>query len=318
MKRFIIKLFYFIGPFFLIVGLIEFGLRYAIPNDYIYKKACLDNNASRITTLILGSSHTYYGLNPEYFDPGTYNAAHVAQTLYYDYAIYKKYKKQLTNLKTIIIPISLFTFYSDIKKEKQQPFLKNYSLYYNFDKTSFLSYFEITNNRSPINFKQIASLITSKDANIHCTTSGWGFINKWRKTPADHLLFLKKSGKIASKRHTRDIHSKLAQELYTHNLSILESLITDCKRHNIALLFFTPPAYQSYRDDIDKKQLQHTLKTIEKLVAKQQHCRYINLLDDPRFITDDFYDADHLSASGAKKLSAYLKECTTNILNKKL
>ncbi|WP_300490916.1 hypothetical protein [Flavobacterium sp.] len=315
MKRFICKLFYFTGPLFLIVVLIEFGLRYAIPNDYKYKKACLDANASRITTLILGSSHAYFGLNPEYFDSETYNAAHTSQTIYYDYAIYKKYEKQLTQLKTVIFPISSFTFYFDIKKEKQQPFLKNYSLYYDFDKTSFLRYFEITNNRSPLDLKKITALLSSTDSGTLCSTSGWGYINKWGKTPTDHLLFLKNSGKIAAKKHTRDICSKPVQELYTYNLSLLEMLITDCKRHNITILFFTPPAFQTYRDNLDKKQLQHTIKTIENLVAKHEHCRYINLLDDPRFTANDFYDTDHLNASGAKKLSTYLNKRTNNTLN---
>jgi len=80
------------------------------------------------------------------------------------------------------------------------------------------------------------------------------------------------------------------------------------------LVFFTPSVYHSLRENRNKKQLQQTIKTIENLVATHEHCRYINLLDDPRFTANDFYDADHLNASGTKKLSFYINDYSMKAL----
>ena len=62
-----------------------------IPNEYSYKKSYLDSNSNEIEVLFLGSSHVYYGVNPEYISANSFNASHIAQTLDYDYAILKKY-----------------------------------------------------------------------------------------------------------------------------------------------------------------------------------------------------------------------------------
>jgi len=50
----------------------------------------------------------------------------------------------------------------------------------------------------------------------------------------------------------------------------------------------------------------------EKMSETYKNCIYVNLLDDPDFIKDDFHSADHLNEAGAKKLSLKLNE----IINK--
>ena len=68
----------------------------------------------------------------------------------------------------------------------------------------------------------------------------------------------------------------------------------------------TPPAYQSYRDNLNKEQLNKAIALTNKLCATSNNCTYFNLLDDSRFVAGDYYDADHLSEIGAKKLSIFL------------
>lgn len=43
--------------------------------------------------------------------------------------------------------------------------------------------------------------------------------------------------------------------------------------------------------------------SVSELASSHNNCDYYNLIDDSNFIEKDFYDADHLSEIGAKKLS---------------
>jgi hypothetical protein len=66
MKKFLFHLSKIFLPILFFFLVLEIAIR-KTPNDYQLKKEYLDKNAAEINTLILGSSHTFYGLNPEYF-----------------------------------------------------------------------------------------------------------------------------------------------------------------------------------------------------------------------------------------------------------
>ncbi|RCW19612.1 DUF1574 family protein [Marinilabilia salmonicolor] len=73
--------------------------------------------------------------------------------------------------------------------------------------------------------------------------------------------------------------------------------------HNIKVLFYTSPAYSTYRQNLDEIQLNETINAITLIANKNENCYYLNLLDDNRFKAKDFRDADHLNGNGAKKLT---------------
>jgi hypothetical protein len=101
-------------PIVLVAFICEVAFR-AIPNDYKLKRHYLDKNALQIETLILGSSHALYGINPEYFTTKTFNGSNISQSINYDYQIIKKYEKDLKNLKTLILPLSYFTLFRKLE-----------------------------------------------------------------------------------------------------------------------------------------------------------------------------------------------------------
>jgi hypothetical protein len=74
MKKYTIKIFLFFLPLLFIGFTMEFLLR-NIPNDYKFKKAYLDENAEEVETLILGNSHAFFGVNPQYFSTNAFNAS---------------------------------------------------------------------------------------------------------------------------------------------------------------------------------------------------------------------------------------------------
>ncbi len=138
----------------IIIG-IEQTLR-KIPNDYKYKADYLKENGKQIETLILGSSHTFTGLNPKLFTNKTFNAAHSAQSLDLDYKIFEQNRKYLPNLKTIIIPISYFSFTKQLNNFNQKK-LKYYSIYWKIDinNNDFNLNYEIFSEPIDVNYNRI-------------------------------------------------------------------------------------------------------------------------------------------------------------------
>jgi len=88
----------------------------------------------------------------------------------------------------------------------------------------------------------------------------------------------------------------------------LNSIIKWCKDNNHKILLLTPPAFEPYRQNLNLEQLNTTIKTTSEVCSNYDNCTYMNLLSDTNFVSKDFYDADHLSEIGAKKLSRLINE----------
>ena len=294
MKKFWLHILKIIVPIFIFFLVLEIAIR-KIPNDYQLKKSYLNKNASKINTLILGSSHTFYGVNPKYFSKQTFNAAYVSQTLDLDEELLDVYKNKLTNLKTIIIPISYFSLFETLETDVEKWRLKNYILYYDFEnKYHFTANFETLNPDILLNLKKVVKHYGLNKSFITSSNLGWGtnFNSKERK---------KFEGQYTAEKHTAKNYN-----LFHSNIKSLQKIIKMCQKKNIKILFITTPAHVSYFKNLNQIQLSKTIKTINELVQKNQNCSYLNLLKSDKFITADFYDADHLNDIGAKKLSLLL------------
>jgi hypothetical protein len=273
---------------------LEIALR-KIPNDYQLKNSYFDKNASKINTLILGSSHTFYGVNPEYFSKQTFNAAYVSQTLDLDEELLHHYKDKLTNLETVIIPISYFSLFETLETDVEKWRLKNYILYYGFEnKYHFTANFETLKPDILLNLKKVVKHYVLNKSFITSSNLGWGtnFNSKERK---------KFEAQYTAKKHTVNNF-----KLFDGNLKNIQKIIEFCQKKNIKILFITTPTHLSYYKNLNQIQLSKTIKTINELVQNNQNCSYLNLLKSDKFITSDFYDADHLNDIGAKKLSLML------------
>ena len=108
MKKFLKQIGFLTLPLDVATFLLEVLIQ-NIPNDYSHKKGYLDKNAAQIETLILGSSHSFYGLDPTFFSSKTFNGSHISQSLKYDLEILKKYEGNFKNLTAVVLPISYFS-----------------------------------------------------------------------------------------------------------------------------------------------------------------------------------------------------------------
>jgi len=95
MKKLLLRIILLALPFLVLVHVV--GLYYAkgFHSQYIVKKRLLESAANQVQTLTVGSSHTYYGILPKFMDYGTFNLAHVSQSIYYDVELVQEFLPRL-------------------------------------------------------------------------------------------------------------------------------------------------------------------------------------------------------------------------------
>ncbi|MEW4924991.1 hypothetical protein [Algibacter sp. 2305UL17-15] len=287
-------------PFLIGFLVLEIILR-QIPNDYKFKASYLDQNASKIECLILGSSHSFFGANPAYFSKNTFNASHVSQSIDYDYEILKTYSHKFKKLNTIYLPMSSFTLYEKLKNIDEYWRCKMYYRSYGIKKDfTTKDYFESTGDLK-INITKATDYVFKKKDNRISSKLGWA--KTYKSENAKDLI---ETGKIAAQRHYYDIGSQTSKLEFIDNKTILKDIIKWSKLKDINVVLFTPPAYKSYRENMNKEQLEMTVRAANNIANTFDNCMYINFMADTSFTAKDFYDADHLSEIGAKKLSGKL------------
>ena len=272
-----------------------------IPNDYFYKKNYLDQHSKEIQILLLGSSDVYYGINPIYFSQNTFNAAHVSQTLDLDFDIFKKYQNDFNNLKIIILPVSYPVLWSKLENASDSWRMKNYALYYGIDTKSIKDHSELLNNTLGNNLKRLFDYYFKKKNDIYWSKLGWGTAYKFAN--AENLEV---TGKTMALGHTVNIHSEENKKIFAENMQTLNSFVEFCNHNNVKLILLTTPAYNTYRENLNNEQLSKMIETMNDFAAKHDNCFYLNWLDSPDFVKEDFRDADHLDEIGAEKLSKKL------------
>jgi len=301
MKRFIFKTLLLLLPIIVAAVSMEYLLR-RIPNDYTYKKHYLDEHSRDIRLLILGSSETYFGIDPIYFSQNTFNASHVSQTLDLDYEIFDKYQNRFDNLKDIIISITYHTLWGRLKTGVEAWRMKNYALYYGIDTKSWSDNSEILNGKLAINIQRLFDHYFKKTNDITCSELGWATTFK-----SEIVNDLEETGRSAALRHTyKDINSQEKTLVFAENMKILNSLAEFCNQYNVRLTILTCPTYDSYRENLSEEQLRRMTDTLNEFAAEHANCQYINWLANPDFTAKDFFDGDHLNEKGAKKLSEKL------------
>jgi len=269
-----------------------------IPNDYSYKKEYLNDNSENIEVLVLGSSHSFYGINPVYFSRTAFNAAHVSQTLNYDYFISNKFKNNLSNLKTLIIPVSYFTLFSQLENGIEDWRVKNYSIYYDCPYHNDIKYnFETAGEKPLVVLKKLLKYVKGSN---NITVSELGFGLNFSNSKQSDLIA---TGKAAAKRHT-----KANLGLLDTNIELLNKLIAESNINGIRVILFTPPARKSYISNLNEHQLSVMKSSISDIIRRKSTVEYYDFMNDSRFVDNDFKDADHLNGVGAKKLTQIIDQ----------
>jgi hypothetical protein len=304
MKKFILRLLYFLSP--IIVGWMAIEAMYRlVPNNYSIKYEGLQTN-KQAEVYILGNSHAFYGLYPELMIRQAYNASNISQPLICDKLIFEKYILNNTNAKAIVLTVDNFSlnegiddaelawrryFYRDCMHidipgiNPADP--KGYSL-------ALAPRFNLTT--------ESIKLYLEKGTLAQCNAGGAG-----RNDGADPELNNEAMAKIIVNKHA------LGNGEMKPNIKILEDIITAAAKKNIKVLIVTMPVTSYYSGFADKNKM----KKVSSICTQMEihpNVKYLNLFTEPCFNNNDFYDTDHLNDTGARKCTAIVDSTLTDIL----
>ena len=307
MTKFIRNVFLFSLPVLLLAIAVEYITR-QIPNNYSYKNNYLLKNASAIEVLILGSSHGFFDINPAYLDQVAFNASHVSQTLNYDYCIFQKYKNKLENLKVLVLPISYFTLFSRLEDGTEDWRVKNYSIYYGCKNQPSLRYNTEVFSTKPLSLlRGVGKHFWSNGASTKITVSDLGFGLKYTNVDQSDLVA---TGQTAAKRHTKKTWERLEE-----NIETLNKIISESSSVNVNVFLFTPPALNTYIENLNELQLSEMTQSIAGVINQHSNVVYHSFLQDDRFEGSDFKDADHLNGVGAEKMTKIIDQELKNMIS---
>ena len=307
MSRLQKKILLYLTPILMVFLCIEVFYR-VVPNDYSIKYETIPKKLDRTEVLIFGNSHTFYGLNPQYFSRPTYNLSHISQTLYFDQLLFNQYLDQFKNLKCVVLHIE-YTSLSEIVETEENKWRKYYyQTYMHLDVPSIKSYdltkYFISSTRTfNANSKLIAQYL--KDGTIaHCDQNGFG--TNYKKSAKKPLL--EKDALI----RVKNIEDGLMD--FTDNISRVQSMIDACKKRNIKVLLLNMPVTKYFSDNVNPVKLKKIQNTCKIITSKNANVYYLNLFTDKRFTLEDFYDADHLDTGGAAKCSRIVNDFTNRVI----
>jgi hypothetical protein len=156
-----------------------------------------------------------------------------------------------------------------------------------------IDYSEVLSNKFYDNLRLLAAYYLRGHSELSCSNLGWGtgYTSKKQRD-------LNETGISAAKRHSHQ-----EDKYFQDNVNILKSIIEFAKSKEVKVFFYTPPAYRTYTQNLNSRQINHTINTMIDLDAEYDNAVYYNFLLDSSFTTVDFFDADHVDEIGAKKLT---------------
>ncbi|QDU93385.1 O-acetyltransferase OatA [Lignipirellula cremea] len=252
-----------------------------------------------IQQIVVGSSHAMYGVMPVELKAATYNLANQDQDLWYDCNIAQKMAHRLPNLRRVLFCYSSFSPWHIVAD--REDWKSRLSIYYfcwqirsqnDEDSTAVYSNFAIATDLSLHD-----RLLSKQRLFRNGTDQGWsGLIRSGE-------LDLDAGSRIASRHGLRF----QANPDYSRNLQVFLQTIQSLQRRGIECLVFSTPVHACYRNGLNAEQSQKAAEFI-RIVCERSDVSYHDFASDDRFRDNDFYDADHLSAAGARKFTRILNQ----------
>ena len=305
MKKLFVGVVGFSFCLYLIFCSVEFFLR-AIPNDYNLKQTQLHQHRKDVQVLILGSSHTYVGINPELLTEKAYNLAYSSQTLDIDDQLLSQTIDQFPQLKKVILSLSYFSYPLVLEDGNSANKIKNYNLYWGIYSHTYQlkNHFELLHQPWKFNKPRLKNFFLNPTKELHLNRYGFNA----KRAPLKKQT-LENSARHAVANHTLDMDKTNVQILIQENINHLEHLVELCEARNINVYFISAPTTRAYYERLNSIQLSHWRQTTLQLLKKYPSIKWMNRLDDANgYDLNDFQDADHLNLKGAEKFSREVNE----------
>jgi len=261
------------------------------------KRYLFESNKSSIECLIIGTSHTFMGINPKLFPFKTINIAENGKPIEVDIEIIEKNINNLPNLKYVIIPIDYFTLYfSGMKERSTAKFYHHWNL-------------------------KDGMIRSYSSERYHFFTCGYSFYNEILKKQTNdsnsgynpEVNDFSKSTPSQQKNYCEKKMDSWNQFFIDTSISIyvqkrVQKLVTLLKEKKIHTILVTMPVSEAFSKEYDKNLVRKNSLFIQKL-SKESNSLYINLENYYQFKNDSlFNDGDHLNSKGALIATVEIKK----------
>ncbi len=308
MKKFVQHILLFLAPVFVLVCCFELALR-CIPNDASFREEQLNKRRNQMTTLILGDSHPYFGINPKFISESSFNLAAVSETPDVTALVLAHEINRLPKLKTVVVGVSYFSLFESLPLGSEAWRLRHYTIYRQMHLGTYPKhYFESSSFSTLQNISRLYAYYGKDNSEISCNVFGAGVTYT-----SFNSLRIQATARTAAKRHTFDLTAAATTSQIRKQQAALNEIVTLASKHKIKLLFTILPVTNSYRNQIPEQQRQLVEQTLTNLAKNNEHVRFRDFSDNPNFKMHDFYDADHLNIKGAQKCSKMLQQCIMDL-----
>ena len=287
MTRFIKK----ILLYFLPIALLAIGLEIyveSIPNSYTYKRQYMEQHATSLQTLILGSSYAYDGIDAALL-PHAFNLANSSQCFEDDYRLLAKYLPQMDSLKTVILPLS----YSSLQMVSSSNRRGYYTIYMELYPRWPLSKYSFECFNLELMTKKIIKHTLREDV-VRCDSLGQRLGHTLASRPDD---WQQTQALVSNDRFVGPAATPYVEE----NIQWLQQMATLCEGRDVTLCLVAMPMLEEYRRAMPHEQIALMEQVMQQLTDTYPH---VQVLDYQSWGTDDdFYNATHLNTTGASRLT---------------
>ncbi len=292
MKRFLLKLALFALPWLLLLTLAELYVE-SLPNIARDKHQWMLRNQQAVRTLVLGHSHTLYGIRPDLLGDSAFNLAQQSQTYRYDSYLLRHYT--MPHLQTLILPFNYSSLWEDFEQQDEDFQAIRYRIYMDCDIHPRLSWYGFEVMSMPLVREKLQSLY--RPAQNQWDSLGWA-TDYTLSTRADDW----DNGRERAACNTYEDTTLVAL-----NTAYLHDIFTFCRQHHIQVLLLNTPTSATFQAHEEAHQKAINEKVLHQLLTLYPEILYLDWEADPHFTPDDFYDADHLNTDGATKLTQLVK-----------
>lgn len=238
--------------------------------------------APQIDTVVVGSSHAFYGF---YETPNDANFGVASQDLYYSYQLYMKSLLMFPNLKRVVL---FYSDFSDGNEEERSMWLE--------ESVKYMQYFGIP-PKNPVFYADKQINLCPKFAPYEVKTPDF---NDPYPFPSPENDPSPEEVKIRVEKHLKGAFRGSNQTAF------VERIIRSVLAEGLDLTIVVAPVRADYLSFMpaDAKPFEKLENLLKKYDGK---VRYLNCLSDSDFTDADFTDCDHLNRDGAQKLTAKIR-----------
>ena len=259
-----------------------------------------------VDVLVLGSSHTYFGVDASEISSSSYNAALSAQSYKYDFLVLNSLIHRQVKVHCVLLPISSLSRGYDVETGVEQWRKYQYWHRYNLHVFDLQDYFDI---------RSYIAIMGDVDAlgSLRCIVTG--NVKAQANNVRDDGTAVNGDGGISSsmaQTQAADAATRHLSSTGTNGEYWFRKIVKLCKSSNSKLILISTPVTREYYQLVstklkrDQNELYEIAKSINKDVVFRDYSQ------NRSFVYKDFWDCDHLNPTGAKKLGRLIRRDTVD------